>query len=386
MDNMVVYNVSSSTWSRASVNESSPLPESRAQMSATVDTTSGIAWLYGGRATEAKEAMGERAYYNDFYSYNTLTSTWDWPAVRYAWGQRPARFGHTSNLVGNQLFILGGKTAVVNASGDTWVINPADFQSVLVFDTDELKAVTMATIGDIPNGKVGFSSSLAPDGHSIVIFGGEDAATGENTQDLYLLDTCTLTWSRREVSGIPPSARSGHQAVSYDNYMLVLMGFKDHDDTEFAEDIGILDMSLWQWVDDLPRIEQAKGSQNPDCKFTFPHMPDNNGNNGGNNGLPYDPTVISNPNQSGDNTTAVALGATFGVIGFILCVGALVLFIRRLRKNAHTPNPRWLPGALKKEIPPPQETDTTAKPTVISMDNRSPERPPATLPNPVERV
>ncbi|KAI7855230.1 hypothetical protein BDC45DRAFT_506906 [Circinella umbellata] len=404
MDNMVVYNTSAAKWATAPVNASSPLPESRAQMSATMDTTSGIAWFYGGRATEAKQAAGELAYYNDFYSFNTLTYTWDWPSVRYAWGQRPARYGHTSSIIGNQIFILGGKTAVVNASGDTWVTNPADFQSVLVFDTDEQKAVTMATIGDTPDGKVGFSAALAPDGHSIVVFGGQDTNTGQSSQDVYLLDTCTLRWSNPGIQGTPPSARSGHQAVTYDQYMLIIMGYKDESAGDFAQDIGILDMTQWQWMDSLPAIQNPveAAHQQSECKFTMPHMPGNNGNNGDeNSGLPYDPTVISNPNQFSDNTTKVALGVSFGVTGFLLLLGALGFYIRKLRKDAHTPNPRWLPSALKKETPtisssqsPSSKNNNTSSNTIttknpnsdnnISMDNCN--SIPKQSENPINRV
>ena len=68
------------TINTIAVNASSPLPESRAQMSATMDTTSGIAWFYGGRATEAKQAAGELAYvsiqlerYDDHYTCLTYT-------------------------------------------------------------------------------------------------------------------------------------------------------------------------------------------------------------------------------------------------------------------------------------------------------------------------
>ncbi|KAI9278960.1 hypothetical protein BDA99DRAFT_531688 [Phascolomyces articulosus] len=384
MDNMVLYNTSSTTWVNAPVNISGPLPESRAQMSATMDTTSGIAWFYGGRATEAKQAAGESAYYNDFYSFNTQTSTWDWPPVRYAWGQRPARYGHTSSIIGNQIFILGGKTAVVNASGDTWVTYPADFQSVLVFDTDGQKAVTMATIGDTPDGKVGFSAALAPDGHSIVVFGGQDTVTGQSSQDVYLLDTCTLQWSNPGITGTPPSPRSGHQAVTYDHYMLILMGYNNESAGEFASDIGILDMSTWQWIDNLPAIQESiNAASKPECRFTMPHMPDSNGNGGGdgNSGLPYDPTVISNPNQSSDNSTQVALGVSFGVGGFLLIMGALVFYIRKLRKDAHTPSPRWLPDVLKKEtqlptpLPPPAVPAAAAKPPLSLASTASSSSP-----------
>ena len=56
------------------------------------------------------------------------------------------------------------------------------------------------------------------------MFGGQDTNTGQSSQDVYLLDTCTLRWSNPGIQGTPPSARSGHQAVTYDQYMLIIMG------------------------------------------------------------------------------------------------------------------------------------------------------------------
>lgn len=46
------------------------------------------------------------------------------------------------------------------------------------------------------------------------------------SQDLFVLDVCTLSWSTPVVTGTAPSARAGHEAVSYGNYMLVMMGKK----------------------------------------------------------------------------------------------------------------------------------------------------------------
>ena len=160
-----------------------------------------------------------------------------------------------------------------------------------------------------------------------------------------------------------------------------LVGYKDESAGEFAQDMGILDMTQWQWVDSLPAIQNTAevSQQQPECKFTMPHMPDSDGNNGdGNSGLPYDPTVISNPNQSSDNTTQVALGISFGITGFLLLLGALALYIRKLRKDAHTPNPRWLPGALKKEIPktpspasqPPENNNTSSNTSTTKNPNK----------------
>lgn len=106
----------------------------------------------------------------------------------------------------------------------------------------------MATIGDPPEGTLGywkkkeykvmlkvnlflrwlrsFSAVAAPDGTSIVVFGGHNPNATEfaPSQDVFLLDTCTLKWSKPTVGGNLPAARAGHQAVTYGNYMLVMLG------------------------------------------------------------------------------------------------------------------------------------------------------------------
>ena len=40
----------------------SQLPQSRAEMSATANSTTQVAWFYGGRSTEEKQQAGEQLY------------------------------------------------------------------------------------------------------------------------------------------------------------------------------------------------------------------------------------------------------------------------------------------------------------------------------------
>ncbi|ORY99871.1 hypothetical protein BCR43DRAFT_484428 [Syncephalastrum racemosum] len=276
-------------------------------------------------------------------------------------------------MVQGQLFILGGKTAVVNGSSNDWIIRAADFQSVLVFDIKENKAITMATIGDPPDGTLGFSAVAAPDGTSIIIFGGHNPNATEfaPSQDVFLLDTCTLKWSKPSVGGNIPAARAGHQAVTYGNYMLVMLGYTDfnaNDGHTYTNDISILDMSTWQWVDSINTQTTAPPSAQPSCRFTMPHMPDDGSDGGGDDGneLPYDPTVISNPNSS--NVTAKAVGASLGVAGFLCIVGGFAFFLYRQRKDSRTPSPRWLPGALSRKA---GKTQREAKANAASPINRT---------------
>lgn len=110
----------------------------------------------------------------------------------------------------------------------------------------------------------------------------------------------------------------------------------------FVDDVAILDMDSWQWVDSIaPQESSSDIYQDPGCRFAMPHMPDNS-SDGGDDGLPYDPTVVSNPNRNDDHVTK-AIGISLGVAGFLLCLGVALFFIRRQRKNARMPSPRWVP-------------------------------------------
>lgn len=139
-------------------------------------------------------------------------------------------------------------------------------------------------------------------------------------------------------------------------FLTDLLGYTDfnadlgsNDGRIYTNDISILDMSTWQWVDTIETQTVTHPPAQPSCRFTMPHMPDDGGDGGGDNGneLPYDPTVISNPNSS--NVTAKAVGASLGVAGFLCIVGGFAFLLYRQRKNSRTPNPRWLPGALSRK-------------------------------------
>jgi hypothetical protein len=92
------------------------------------------------------------------------------------------------------------------------------------------------------------------------------------------------------------------------------------------------------------------------CRFTFPVIRDGNGDDDNNNNQPLDTTVISN-NGSSSFTTKLALGITFGILGFLLISTAIGIFLFKIRKDVDPhKNPRWLPKLLKK---PPSTTSST---------------------------
>ncbi|ORZ21538.1 hypothetical protein BCR42DRAFT_407774 [Absidia repens] len=359
MGNGMEIDRNTNSWS--DINSRGQAPEVRAEMTASLNATTKQAWYYGGRNTQSQQASGNYSYFNDFYFLDTATNTWNWPTVYYTGGVRPSRFGHTSSLLMGQLFILGGKTAIWNTSDLSWIVDVADFRSVLVFDTIIKASISMATINDIPQGRIRFSATNAPDGRSIVIFGGKtiEKHSFVPTNDVFILDTCALSWSTPNIQGTPPSPRAGHEAITIGNYMIIIGGITNVDNNHtltYANDVAILDMTTWTWVKSIPPgAASAQQPINPGCRFDMRVSQDDNDDgsnsngNGGtdNDGLPYDSTVVSNPNTNDNIPLKEGLGIGFGIFGLLLC-GGLFLYIRRLRRASKTFSPRWLPTIFQR--------------------------------------
>ncbi|CAO0799971.1 unnamed protein product [Mucor circinelloides] len=349
MSRLAYFDLTTHSWSSPITQGSEPSP--RARMSVSLNETTKTAWFYGGR-TESTEQSSD--YFNSFYHFDIQTSTWNWPDTYYSGGHRPARYGHSSNLISERLFIIGGKTAVHSADSNSWVLSSGDFQSILIYDTAHHQAISMATIGDIPPARYSFSTVNGPDGKSIVLFGGQNATDTQAfdaTNDIYVLDTCTLNWSQPVISGRPPIARAGHEAIVYGNqYMIVMMGIQNYDSNTgpiYTDETAILDMKSWTWVSNIPATNTMATTTTPTCRFTFPVViPDTDGDDGNYNN--NNATVVSNTNKS-PTTTQLAVGITFGILGFLLLTTGAVIFIMRIRRDVDAKqNPRWVPTVFKK--------------------------------------
>ncbi|CAO3613779.1 unnamed protein product [Mucor fragilis] len=353
MSSLAYFDLATHAWSSPITQGSKPSP--RARMSVSLNETTNTAWFYGGR-TESTEQSSD--YFNSFYHFDIQTSTWYWPDTYYSGGHRPARYGHSSNLISERLFIIGGKTAVHSADANSWALSSAGFQSILIYDTAHHQAISMATIGDIPPARYSFSTVNGLDGKSIVLFGGQNATdtqTFDATNDIYVLDTCTLNWSQPVISGTPPTARAGHEAIVYrDQYMIVMMGIQNYDSMAgpiYTDDTAILDLKTWTWVNSIPPASSTVASSStttPTCRFTFPVVIPNTDGDDGDYNSNNNATVVSNTNKS-PTTTQLAVGITFGILGFLLLTTGAVIFIMRIRRDVDAKqNPRWVPSVFKK--------------------------------------
>ncbi|KAG2204709.1 hypothetical protein INT47_012005, partial [Mucor saturninus] len=321
-------------WVNATTVGSRP---STSLMTATVNPSTGIAYYYGGQPLTDHRVDIKKHALSSFYSFDTYSSRWTALNPTAPAAVRPGRNSHTSNIINNQMFIMGGLT---DGANDTVRTVQADFESVLVYDIITNNAISVTTLGDIPGARQGYSTALGLDGHSIVIYGGYifDGTANFNpaSNEVYVLDTCTLTWRKQEVSGTSPGTLYAHSAINVNDYMILLMGKVS--DAEFNDHIYILDMKQWKWVTSFTATaDTIPGSE---CRFELPNV-------NSTNFVPYsyDFGVIANPlTPSGKKkVNGKGFGIGFGIVGVLLVAGGVYYYMRRVRnKKSRALNPRWM--------------------------------------------
>jgi len=127
-------------------------------------------------------------------------------------GAPTARYGHTANLVGgSKMYVFGGTNGL------------AYYNDLYILDLENNAWNKAETTGPAPCPREGHAAILV--GTNLVVHGGfnfdeptykkENKKYGSYLQGCYLndirvLDTESLLWSRLRVSGTPPEPRSGH--------------------------------------------------------------------------------------------------------------------------------------------------------------------------------
>jgi hypothetical protein len=173
---------------------------------------------------------------------------------------------------------------------------------------------------------------------------------GSVTNDVLVLDTCTLTWNKQYING-HSNGRATHQAYMHGKYMITTMGIKGHNGKNpiSSDDVAILDTESWTWVTSIPSGYSPSGvSTSPSCSFDFPTLP-TEARVAGNAPKSYDISVITNPNAHHEALTTPekgGIGVAVPLFVIACLVGAFFWYRRRQRNKSRQLNPRWMPGAL----------------------------------------
>ncbi|KAH7049047.1 hypothetical protein BKA57DRAFT_393616, partial [Linnemannia elongata] len=149
----------------------------------------------------------------------------------------------TVNLVGESVYVFGGC--------DT----KNCFNTLYIFDADTMHWSQPKTFGSIPPPCRAHSSTLV-DNKRLYVFGGGDGPHYFN--EVYMLDTDTLTWTNPQTTGERPCRRRAHTTCVYNNCIYVFGG---GDGVQALNDTYKLDLADMRWseVKTTGQIPIARG-------------------------------------------------------------------------------------------------------------------------------
>ena len=210
-------------WSRPAV--AGPVPCER--YSHTMNAVGGKLILFGGLS-----ANGSGTWLNDLHildtdtsspsaqPYNTTNQTASsptYPSGVLSWYQ-PAchgspppcpRAAHTAAVLGSTLFIFAGNDG------------KQLFNDLHCLHLPTFTWSAPQQHGHIPSPRAGHTMNVLP-GEQLIVFGGGNANGPIN--DLHILDSHSMTWTRPSVYGTPPSPRAGHTACTVFGAELLVFG------------------------------------------------------------------------------------------------------------------------------------------------------------------
>lgn len=170
MADILVYNITNTTWTMHKSPANSTIPSPRRLHSATQIPNSDLIFVYGGSATDASRAVGD-------YSYVLNTTSYEWTAINTVNDGAGPRFGHSAALYnGRSLFIVFGADNLGNLRNDFFVLDIVNWQWVADYKVN----------GAYPTPSMDPTNSAVPSNPIITPTNGNDnsksSATNVNSQ------------------------------------------------------------------------------------------------------------------------------------------------------------------------------------------------------------
>lgn len=219
-------------WSRPTT-EAAP-PKARGGHTATLVGTDLV--VFGGHSSTGS---GTFTYYDDTFALNLENNTWH--KVRTGGDKPSARYGHTASLVGQRIYVFGGR-------GEDGAV----FKDLYFLDTSSWCWVRVSTTSPAaPRARFNHAAALV--GNKIVISGGWD---GKNCyDDLWVFDTDSLIWIKPQMGGRGPTRRHGHTIQLTKSGHLIVFGgctISEQGLPQYLGDVRFLDIETMVW--DNPRV------------------------------------------------------------------------------------------------------------------------------------
>ncbi|GAB2301081.1 hypothetical protein Dimus_035115 [Dionaea muscipula] len=220
--------------------------------------------------------VGRHARRNDCLLLDPSCGTLDDLSIK---GGPSPRLGHTCLLVGELMFVLGGRADPVNILNDVWILhsvrnewkfvdcsssafaprhrhaaavlgskiylfgglnNDTIYSSLLVLDADKLHWNEVHASGEWPCAR--HSHTLVAHGSKLYMFGGHN---GEKALgDLYSFDVEECRWEKVKTVGRAPYPRFSHSMFAYRDYIAIIGGCPVR---QHFQELALLDLQTYQW-------------------------------------------------------------------------------------------------------------------------------------------
>ncbi|XP_058753871.1 tRNA wybutosine-synthesizing protein 2/3/4 isoform X1 [Vicia villosa] len=154
------------------------------------------------------------------------------------------RLGHTASLVGDLMFVIGGRTGPDKILSDVWSL-----------DTTKNCWKLLQCGGSIFPPRHRHAAAVM--GSNIYVFGGLD--NDVIFSSFYVLDTINLQWKEIPVSGEWPYARHSHAMVASDSQIFMFGGY---DGRKVLGDLYSFDVQMGQWK------KEITAGRNPHARFS----------------------------------------------------------------------------------------------------------------------
>ncbi|KAF8093012.1 hypothetical protein N665_0393s0014 [Sinapis alba] len=154
------------------------------------------------------------------------------------------RLGHTASMVGDCMFVIGGRADPLNILNDVWML-----------DISKCEWSSQKCIGsEFPPRHRHAAASI---GSNIYIFGGLNQ--DKILSSLHLLDTKDLQWKEIEQRGQWPCARHSHDMVAYGSQLFMFGGYNGE---KVLDDLYSFDVQSCSW-----KLEVVSGKW-PQARFS----------------------------------------------------------------------------------------------------------------------
>lgn len=215
-----VMAVSLGRWEQVKIKRGSP-PLERPFHSCELDQSGKRIIVFGGRT-------GVTSFSNTFFSYSISDRSWSKLNVetistpQAELKQIPTLAGHSMTLIGDKMYVFGGRSGVFDYNQDLYVL---DVQGEI------LRKVI--TTGDKPGSLQSHSASAF--GECIIVYGGTD---GSVKNGLFVLNTTSSEWKSISVPESPYV--QGHKSIIHDGKLYIVGGSKSEE--EYNPDIHVLEL------------------------------------------------------------------------------------------------------------------------------------------------